>query len=141
MFSGHSVREVRSTSASPLWQQLNMLNGRDHADKVIEEATEGGYQALVVTVDCAMSVKSSSALAINLKRAIRYAPELVVRSKWLLGFVRDGMRLSVAIDTTGSGVGTAGVRRCADDLLGAVLARLHARTADQLECSRFADAG
>jgi isopentenyl diphosphate isomerase/L-lactate dehydrogenase-like FMN-dependent dehydrogenase len=96
MIVGHSVREISAATSGPLWQQLYMFNGREYAEQVIAEAWASGYKALVVTVDYPVAAKQPSALGINLKSAMAYAPELMLRPRWTWGFVRDGMRVGLA---------------------------------------------
>jgi isopentenyl diphosphate isomerase/L-lactate dehydrogenase-like FMN-dependent dehydrogenase len=63
---------------------------------VISEASANGYKALVVTVDYPVASKQTSALGINLRSALTYAPELMLRPGWTWSFVRDGMRVGLA---------------------------------------------
>ncbi|HXA32018.1 MAG TPA: alpha-hydroxy acid oxidase [Acidimicrobiales bacterium] len=96
MVAGHSIQELRAATTGPLWQQLYLFNGREYAEEVISQAKSCGYDALVVTVDYPVASKSPSALGINLRSALQYAPELIVRPRWTWGFVRDGMRVGLA---------------------------------------------
>jgi isopentenyl diphosphate isomerase/L-lactate dehydrogenase-like FMN-dependent dehydrogenase len=95
MAVGHSVSEIRAASKGLLWQQLYMIQGREAAEKIIEEAQQAGYSALVVTVDTAIRSRRQSAMRINLQNILEFAPELLVRPRWTLGFLRDGMQLAV----------------------------------------------
>lgn len=98
MQSGHSTAEVAARSAGHMWQQLYLNRGRAYAEGVIAQAKSVGCKALVVTMD--ISVLSSSRYArrrpkgVTLGNAVRFAPEVVTRPRWLVGFVRDGMFLS-----------------------------------------------
>jgi isopentenyl diphosphate isomerase/L-lactate dehydrogenase-like FMN-dependent dehydrogenase len=98
MQSGHSIAEVGAHSSGSMWQQLYLNRGRDYAEDVIAQAKAVGSRALVVTMD--ISVLSTSPYArrrpraVTLGSAVRFAPEVVIKPRWLAGFVRDGMFLS-----------------------------------------------
>lgn len=95
MAVGHSVAEMRKASRGPLWQQLYMLGGREVAEKLIDDAQNAGYRALVVTVDTPIRARRQSAMRINLQNILEFGPELLVRPRWTWGFLRDGMGLAV----------------------------------------------
>jgi isopentenyl diphosphate isomerase/L-lactate dehydrogenase-like FMN-dependent dehydrogenase len=95
MAVGHSVSEMRAASRGPLWQQLYMIQGREAAERIMDEAQRAGYVALVVTVDTAIRTRRQSAMRINVQNILEFAPELLVRPRWTLGFLRDGMQLAV----------------------------------------------
>lgn len=102
MSGGHSVEEVARAADGPLWQQIYMSRGRERAETVIAQAREQGYSALVVTVDSAVPGKRRPALRINLRNAVEFAPELVVRPGWTWRFVRDGLQLRAINDAVGT---------------------------------------
>jgi isopentenyl diphosphate isomerase/L-lactate dehydrogenase-like FMN-dependent dehydrogenase len=95
MVVGHKISEVRAAATGPLWQQLYMLQGREAAERTIDEAQRAGYSALVVTVDTAVRARRRSAMRINAKNILEFGPELIVRPGWTARFVRDGMQLAV----------------------------------------------
>lgn len=104
MVAGHSATETAAATTGPLWQQLYMHQGRPFAERLIAEAKERGYRALVVTVDSAAErSRYSEPMHMSVRGAVRYAPELIRRPRWTARFIRDGMRLNVVNDVKGFG--------------------------------------
>jgi isopentenyl diphosphate isomerase/L-lactate dehydrogenase-like FMN-dependent dehydrogenase len=95
MVVGHTISEVTAAATGPLWQQLYMLQGREAAERTIDEAQRAGYTALVVTVDTAVRARRRSAMRINVQNMLEFGPELIVRPAWTARFIRDGMQLAV----------------------------------------------
>lgn len=100
--SSHDIFDITKASSGPVWYQLYFAGGREGAEVGIERAQRAGCSALIVTVDLAVSAGRERLLrggkiptGVNLRNAITYAPELLPRPRWLLDFMRDGMRLSV----------------------------------------------
>lgn len=102
MSAGHSVDEIAAVADGPLWQQIYLSRGRERAEAVIAQAAKHGYAALVVTVDSAVPPKRRPALRINLRNAVEFAPELVVRPGWTWRFIRDGLQLRAINDAVGA---------------------------------------
>ena len=95
--SGSSIEEVRAASHGPLWYQLYLAGGRDVARKAIARARAAGYSALLVTIDTAVAGMRERDLRNGVKDLLggplgklRSSPQLLVRPRWLFGFLRDG---------------------------------------------------
>jgi isopentenyl diphosphate isomerase/L-lactate dehydrogenase-like FMN-dependent dehydrogenase len=86
-----------------LWYQITTaLGGREVAERQLDEARARGYQAVVVTVDSGLRPKAAP-LRLDARTAVDLAPDLIRHPRWTWGFVRDGMRLSVASTALGAG--------------------------------------
>jgi isopentenyl diphosphate isomerase/L-lactate dehydrogenase-like FMN-dependent dehydrogenase len=97
MSSGHLPGDVAAGApGAALWQQLYLFQGRTVAERIILEAKAAEFKALIVTVDSPAMLKKHPELAISLRCAVEFGPELVRRPRWLAGFVRDGMQLEAA---------------------------------------------
>ncbi len=96
--SGSTIEEVRAGSSGPLWYQLYLVGGRDVARKAIARARAAGYSALLVTIDTGMSGMRERDLRNGIKELLggaplerlRFAPQFLVRPRWLYGVLRDG---------------------------------------------------
>ena len=66
-----------------------------------------------MTVDSPAMLKKHPELAVSLRCAVEFGPELVRRPRWLAGFVRDGMQLEAAQAALGPRIAGAPV---GDDL-------------------------
>lgn len=100
--ASHDIVDVVAASTGPVWYQLYFAGGRPGAEIAIDRAKAAGATALVVTLDLAGSAARERSLKggviptkVDLRNALRYAPELVPRPRWLIDFARDGMRLDV----------------------------------------------
>jgi isopentenyl diphosphate isomerase/L-lactate dehydrogenase-like FMN-dependent dehydrogenase len=94
--AGHSLEEIPVPPGSVLWYQITTaLGGRDVAERQLKQARALGYQAVVVTVDSGLPPKAAP-LRLDARTALDLAPDLIRHPRWASGFVRDGMRLSVA---------------------------------------------
>lgn len=101
--AGHSLEEIPVPPGSVLWYQITTaLGGREAAERQVDLARSRGYHALVVTVDSGLRPKASP-LRLDVRTATRLAPDLIRHPRWTWGFVRDGVRLSVANAALGSG--------------------------------------
>jgi isopentenyl diphosphate isomerase/L-lactate dehydrogenase-like FMN-dependent dehydrogenase len=106
--AGHSIAQLQPAADSALWYQVTTaLGGREAAERDIEEATARGYRALVVTIDSGLRPKVAP-LKLNARTAVEFAPDLVRHPRWTVGFVRDGMRVSVANTAVGASATGAG---------------------------------
>jgi isopentenyl diphosphate isomerase/L-lactate dehydrogenase-like FMN-dependent dehydrogenase len=104
--AGHSLEEIPVPPGSVLWYQITTaLGGRELAERQLDQARARGYQAVVVTVDSGLRPKAAP-LRLDARTAVDLAPDLIRHPRWTWGFVRDGMRLSVA--NTALGVGGSG---------------------------------
>ena len=99
--AGHSLEEISVPPGSVLWYQITTaLGGREVAERQLDEARARGYQAVVVTVDSGLLPKAAP-LRLDARTAVDLAPDLIRHPRWTWGFVRDGMRLSVASTALG----------------------------------------
>jgi isopentenyl diphosphate isomerase/L-lactate dehydrogenase-like FMN-dependent dehydrogenase len=85
-----------------VWYQLYFAGGRAGAEVAIDRAQRAGCRALLVTVDLAASARREQSFPggeiparVDVRNALRYAPQLVVKPRWLFDFVRDGLRIDV----------------------------------------------
>ncbi|MET0659249.1 MAG: alpha-hydroxy acid oxidase [Steroidobacteraceae bacterium] len=101
---GHSIGTIAATATGPIWQQLYMMHGRAAAERTIEEARQAGCAALAVTVDMAVQPRRRTHMRISLDNLRRYAPELMMRPRWTLSFLRDGTQLKLPAATPSNGV-------------------------------------
>jgi isopentenyl diphosphate isomerase/L-lactate dehydrogenase-like FMN-dependent dehydrogenase len=106
MSSGHLPDAVaQGAPGAALWQQLYLFQGRKVAERIIREAKAAGFKAIIVTVDAPAMLQQRPELAISLRCAVEFGPELVRRPRWLAGFVRDGMQLAAAKAALGLRIG------------------------------------
>lgn len=94
--AGHSLEEIPAPPESVLWYQITTaLGGREVVERQLKQARSHGYRAVVVTVDSGLRPKAPL-LRLDARTALSLAPDLVRHPRWTWGFVRDGVRLSVA---------------------------------------------
>jgi isopentenyl diphosphate isomerase/L-lactate dehydrogenase-like FMN-dependent dehydrogenase len=94
--SGHRWDELRPVEGASLWAQVTTaLGGRGQVEEQIAQVKDLGYQALVVTVDSGVRPKSTP-IKLDARTALAFAPDLLRHPRWTAGFLRDGMRVSVA---------------------------------------------
>lgn len=93
--SGHPPDAVTARAPGPLWYQLYWrFESRAMAANVIDQIQELGYRALVLTVDVPFRPDMTTVQRLqdlNMRTAIPLAPQFVVRPRWFLGAVRDGL--------------------------------------------------
>lgn len=95
--------EVITDAASDVWFQLYMIGGREGTEVSIDRARAAGCRVLVLTVDKAAvtggkdhpGVRSEVPSEIDLRTALRFAPEVLLRPRWGYEFLRGGLRLEV----------------------------------------------
>jgi isopentenyl diphosphate isomerase/L-lactate dehydrogenase-like FMN-dependent dehydrogenase len=108
--SGHPISELVPPPDSSLWYQVTTaIGGRDAAERDIETAKSLGYKALVLTVDSGLRAKALP-IKLNFRTALEFAPDLLQHPRWTVGFVKDGMRISVANTALGASQGPAAGR-------------------------------
>jgi isopentenyl diphosphate isomerase/L-lactate dehydrogenase-like FMN-dependent dehydrogenase len=103
--SGHSMEAVAAAADGPAWFQLYGLGGRVGAEQLVRGARAAGFTALVVTVDTPIPGNRerdlhhgvSLPLRFNRDTAMRFAPQAIVRPRWLLDFARDGFSMDLAL--------------------------------------------
>jgi isopentenyl diphosphate isomerase/L-lactate dehydrogenase-like FMN-dependent dehydrogenase len=100
--SSYPIEEIAGSTAGPVWYQLYFAGGRAGAEIAIDRAKQAGCRALLVTVDLAASARREQAFPggeipsrVDLRNALRYAPQLVVKPQWLYDFLRDGLHIDV----------------------------------------------
>ena len=107
--AGHSLEEIPVPPGALLWYQITTaLGGRDVAERQLGQARARGYQAVVVTVDSGLRPRAAP-LRLDARTAVDLVPDLIRHPRWTWGFVRDGLRLSVA--STALGAATAPAAR------------------------------
>jgi isopentenyl diphosphate isomerase/L-lactate dehydrogenase-like FMN-dependent dehydrogenase len=124
--SGHPLEQIAAQVPGPRWFQLYFLGGRGGAEILIKRAAEAGYAALVVTIDTPalgnrerdLRNRMGGSLEPNLHNALAWGPRLVFRPRWLTGFVRGGLR--VTIDNA-EGLGIATGRPTLGEIMGSML--------------------
>ncbi|MFN0096784.1 MAG: alpha-hydroxy acid oxidase [Dehalococcoidia bacterium] len=100
ILSSASVEDVVKVNDN-VWFQLYMIGGREGSQVAIERAQAAGCRALFVTVDFASSTGARERFnamkgvpgRVDLRTAIRYAPEMLLRPEWALKFVKGGLDL------------------------------------------------
>jgi isopentenyl diphosphate isomerase/L-lactate dehydrogenase-like FMN-dependent dehydrogenase len=111
---GYPIEAVAAASAGTVFYQLYFVGGRKNAEVMIDRAQRAGCGALVITIDQAAwaqrernaRARVDSPMKINLRNALRFAPQLVPRPAWLLDFMRDGMRIETPMWLTPEGAPT-----------------------------------
>ena len=95
--SGTPLEEVRAASTGPMWYQVYLAGGRDVALKMIERVRRAKFDALVVTIDTAVSGLRERDFRngiVQLLRggsgSLRYLPQVLARPRWLLDIALDG---------------------------------------------------
>jgi L-lactate dehydrogenase (cytochrome) len=97
-FSGCRLEDVRAASTGPVWYQLYLAGGRDASIAAIERARTAGYWALAVTIDTAVAGQrlrdarngTKELTGGSIPAMLPYLPQLLVRPRWLAGFLADG---------------------------------------------------
>jgi len=103
--SGHTLEEVAAAADGSGWFQLYGLGGRVGAEQLVRRARAAGFTALVVTVDTPIpgnrerDLHHGVALPLRFTKetAIRFAPQALVRPRWLYDFARDGFSMDLAL--------------------------------------------
>jgi isopentenyl diphosphate isomerase/L-lactate dehydrogenase-like FMN-dependent dehydrogenase len=98
------IEDIVAATSTPVWYQLYLAGGRSASEGAIERARTCGCAALVLTVDLlgvgsgskANSARDQIPNQITLQNALRFAPEVMVRPRWLADYARDGLRLVAA---------------------------------------------
>ncbi len=100
--SSQPIEVISAATDGPVWWQLYFAGGRQGAELSIEQAKEAGCRALLVTVDAAAAARRESVVRgggipqrIDLRNALRFAPEMIMRPRWAYDFLRDGLRIEV----------------------------------------------
>jgi isopentenyl diphosphate isomerase/L-lactate dehydrogenase-like FMN-dependent dehydrogenase len=96
--SGHRLENVRAASTGPVFYQLYLMGGRGAAEAAIERARTAGFNALVVTIDTAVSGIRERDYRNGMKELISggpfeklpHLPQILSRPGWLTSFLLDG---------------------------------------------------
>ena len=91
-----AMEEVADQAGGRLWFQLYVWKRRDLSYQVIERAQKAGYEALVVTVDSAVSpnreYNARNGFAAPLKPNLRMAVDIALHPTWSLGVMGRYLR-------------------------------------------------
>ena len=91
-----AMEEVADQAGGRLWFQLYVWKRRDLSYQVIERAQKAGYEALVVTVDSAVSpnreYNARNGFAAPLKPNFRMAVDIALHPTWSLGVMGRYLR-------------------------------------------------
>ncbi|HEY3737625.1 MAG TPA: alpha-hydroxy acid oxidase [Jatrophihabitans sp.] len=96
------IEAVTAATTGPVWYQVYFAGGKRGAEIAIDRAREAGCRALLVTLDSAVQSRREKLAAgrgvpsrVSLRTALQWAPETLVRPKWLWDYMQDGFRLEV----------------------------------------------
>jgi isopentenyl diphosphate isomerase/L-lactate dehydrogenase-like FMN-dependent dehydrogenase len=92
------LEEVHAAATGPAWFQLSSNTGRDAAEVLVERTQRAGFDALFLTVD-AIGGNNEKLDAhegfyppkVTARTALHFAPQMLRRPAWTLGFIRDGL--------------------------------------------------
>ena len=104
-FTGYPIEAITAAATGPVFFQLYFVGGRANAEANIERAQRAGCRALVITVDSAARPRAKYGVrdraylpqSIDARSALRFLPQVSVRPRWLLDFVRDRMNIEAAM--------------------------------------------
>ena len=116
------IEEIMAAASGPIFYQLYYLGGREASEAIVERVKRAGVQGLVLTVDSAAPSRGPRQRpfwerarvpeGMGIREAIRFAPQALVRPRWLADFLRDGMpEPSVAMALNDEGQADAPLRR------------------------------
>jgi isopentenyl diphosphate isomerase/L-lactate dehydrogenase-like FMN-dependent dehydrogenase len=94
------IEEIMAAASGPVFYQLYYIGGRDASAPIIDRVKAAGVSGLVLTVDTATIARPrdmpyrerrSVPTGLNLREAIRFAPQALTRPAWLYDYLRDGL--------------------------------------------------
>ncbi len=96
-FSGYSFEEVSKASRGPLWYQLYLAGGREVVEATLARAWKNNFKALAVTIDTngpGMRERdfrngAPQLMGKNLFAMMPFTSQVIVRPRWLAGFLAD----------------------------------------------------
>jgi L-lactate dehydrogenase (cytochrome) len=99
---GYPLEEIAACGGEPWFQLYRFFDSRI-MEKLVERAATAGYRVLVVTVDTPVGGRRerdyrngfSLATAVDLRTALRAAPQLAPHPRWTYRFWRDGMPFDI----------------------------------------------
>lgn len=95
------IEEIMAAASGPVFYQLYYIGGRDASAPIIERVAEAGVSGLVLTVDTATVARPRDLpyrerrgvpAGVNLREALRFAPQAITRPGWTLDLLRDGIK-------------------------------------------------
>lgn len=99
--SSYPIEEITAATSGPVFWQVYFAGGRTGAELAIDRARDAGCRAVIVTVDTAAAAGREERLRggaiprqVDLRTALRYAPEMVTKPAWVLDFLRGGLDLA-----------------------------------------------
>ena len=107
--SSRAIEEITAV-ADDVWYQVYMLGGRPATEMAVERAAAAGCRVLLVTVDVAAISRpdrpgrATIPNKVDLRTALSFAPEMVRKPRWLLNFLRGGLKLEVPNVVTSDGL-------------------------------------
>ncbi|MCW2529083.1 MAG: Alpha-hydroxy-acid oxidizing enzyme [Pseudonocardiales bacterium] len=94
-----AIEEI-TAAASDVWFQLYMIGGREGSEIAIERAKRAGVRVLLVTADLADNTGGNDRKPsppppgkVDLRTAIKFAPEMITHPTWAASFLRGGLQL------------------------------------------------
>ncbi|MDP8908961.1 MAG: alpha-hydroxy-acid oxidizing protein [Chloroflexota bacterium] len=93
------IEEIMAAASGPVFYQLYYIGGREASAPIIERVKRAGVSGLVLTVDTATvarprdrhySERAAVPTAINLREALRFAPQALAKPRWLGDYLRRG---------------------------------------------------
>jgi isopentenyl diphosphate isomerase/L-lactate dehydrogenase-like FMN-dependent dehydrogenase len=93
------IEEIMAAASGPVFYQLYYIGGREASAAIIERAKRAGVSGLVLTVDTPTVARprdrrhderASVPTAINLREALRFAPQALAKPRWLADYLRRG---------------------------------------------------
>ena len=93
------IEEIMAAASGPVFYQLYYIGGREASAPIIERVKRAGVSGLVLTVDTATVARprdrryderASVPTAINLREALRFAPQALAKPRWLADYLRRG---------------------------------------------------
>jgi isopentenyl diphosphate isomerase/L-lactate dehydrogenase-like FMN-dependent dehydrogenase len=93
------IEEIMAAASGPVFYHLDDIGGREASAPIIERVRRAGVSGLVLTVDTATiarprdrlySERASIPTAINMREALRFAPQALAKPRWLADYLRRG---------------------------------------------------
>jgi isopentenyl diphosphate isomerase/L-lactate dehydrogenase-like FMN-dependent dehydrogenase len=96
--SGHRLEDVKAASTGQVWYQLYLTGGRAAAESAMRRAMDAGYTVLVITIDSTVIGYREREARDGMEQLLRgsfwskipFAPQVLVRPRWLARFLLDG---------------------------------------------------
>ena len=108
------IEEIMAVATGPIFYQLYYLGGREASEAIVHRVKAAGVQGIVLTVDSAAPSRGPRVRpfwerarvpeGMDFREAVRFAPQVLVRPRWLADFLRDGMpepRVAMALNERG----------------------------------------